>query len=750
MIRALAAVDARIAEAPPESDLILITGPVGSGKSDALAQRYAALLTASDIAPEATLVASSHSDGARELAARIARRLDGATQAAFAYAPFVGITLDALAFAIVTDGALAGGLAPDIERLEPDEIEEIFERAAAPLFSAEWAEYLGADIDPEISGLRTPDRFASAVLRLIVKLRDAGISPDTMLAHALRGASAFYGKPPNFADPGLLFATKDEYRSSLLVGPAELERQHRREIDLAKIVAKLYRSYIDELVRHGCLSAGDAVAEATRLLGEQPPLAAAYRERLAFAIVDDAHDLRSGEVRMLQALFGAKLRAVTFAGTLQSAIHNFAGARPEATFKLATTTIELPAGTLVPPAIAACAHAIATGSVAPQTVAAAEVRVHRAADRDAEVAFVTQSVAGLIAAGTPAARIAVVHRTARTLAAYEDALVDAGVPVALYGDIDLLARPEAGDALAALWVAVDPYRHAWLLRMLALPMLALGDITLGALCGEPANPQAVLFPLPVAEPEGDRRWDRRRDVRLAMNVLRGERDHDLSPLARERIVAFRERRSAWAAHARDAGTSAARAIVEDAGLYAARPNETTARAARRAFIVDAVLALIGRYAARHPGGPLEDALEMLARIAPAERGPLVHGRDGTGVFAGSIDRIGPRRFDHVFAVDARAGSFPPYYVPDAFLFSPSHGMVPKDAAGDAPAGRTAKFTWYSHQTKLKEAYAREHRRLLALAMSRADAGVTVSASGRATRGIGAPEFAAELQAMLGR
>jgi superfamily I DNA/RNA helicase len=750
MIRALAAVDARIAEAPPESDLILITGPVGSGKSDALAQRYAALLTASDIAPEATLVASSHSDGARELAARIARRLDGATQAAFAYAPFVGITLDALAFAIVTDGALAGGLAPDIERLEPDEIEEIFERAAAPLFSAEWAEYLGADIDPEISGLRTPDRFASAVLRLIVKLRDAGISPDTMLAHALRGASAFYGKPPNFADPGLLFATKDEYRSSLLVGPAELERQHRREIDLAKIVAKLYRSYIDELVRHGCLSAGDAVAEATRLLGEQPPLAAAYRERLAFAIVDDAHDLRSGEVRMLQALFGAKLRAVTFAGTLQSAIHNFAGARPEATFKLATTTIELPAGTLVPPAIAACAHAIATGSVAPQTVAAAEVRVHRAADRDAEVAFVTQSVAGLIAAGTPAARIAVVHRTARTLAAYEDALVDAGVPVALYGDIDLLARPEAGDALAALWVAVDPYRHAWLLRMLALPMLALGDITLGALCGEPANPQAVLFPLPVAEPEGDRRWDRRRDVRLAMNVLRGERDHDLSPLARERIVAFRERRSAWAAHARDAGTSAARAIVEDAGLYAARPNETTARAARRAFIVDAVLALIGRYAARHPGGPLEDALEMLARIAPAERGPLVHGRDGTGVFAGSIDRSGPRRFDHVFAVDARAGSFPPYYVPDAFLFSPSHGMVPKDAAGDAPAGRTAKFTWYSHQTKLKEAYAREHRRLLALAMSRADAGVTVSASGRATRGIGAPEFAAELRAMLGR
>ena len=329
-------------------------------------------------------------------------------------------------------------------------------------------------------------------------------------------------------------------------------------------------------------------------------------------------------------------------------------------------------------------------------------------------------------------------------------MVDADIAVALNGDIDLLARPEAGDALAALWSAVNPYHHAWLLRMLALPMLELSDATLGVLCGEPANPQALLFPLPVAEPDTDRRWDRRRDVRLAMNVLRGERDNDLAPHARERIVAFRERRSAWAAHARDAGTGAARAILIDAGLYAPRPGETAARAARRTFIVDAVLALIDRHERRHPGGSLEDALAMLARIAPAERGPLVSAPAAAGIFAGSIDRIGPRRFEHVFVVDARAGSFPPYYVPDAFLFSQAHGMVPKDAAGDAPAGRTAKFTWYSYQTKLNAVYAREHRRLLALAMLRADVSVTVSASGRATRGISAPNWRAELQADTGR
>ena len=143
--------------------------------------------------------------------------------------------------------------------------------------------------------------------------------------------------------------------------PANSERQRRREIDLAKIVAKLYRSYLDELVRHGCLTAGDAIAEATRILIEQPHIAASYRARIAFAVIDDAHDLRSGEVRMLQTLFGDTLPGVTIAGNAGSAIRTFAGARPEVTFKLAATTIVLPAGDVPPAPIVACATAIATG-----------------------------------------------------------------------------------------------------------------------------------------------------------------------------------------------------------------------------------------------------------------------------------------------------------------------------------------------------------------------------------------------------
>jgi superfamily I DNA/RNA helicase len=739
-----------------DSNAVLITGSTGSGKTGALAARYVALVREAALAFDATLVAGASVASARHLAARIAEQLEPTEHAAFADAPFTGITLETLAFAIVADGAAAGGLGPDIERLDPAEAAVVFERAAAPLFSAEWADYLGADIDPEISGLRTPDRFADAVLRLIAKLRDAGIDPEMMLQYAQRGANAFYANPPNLTEPGLLYATKEDYRNSLLVGPAELERQRRREIDLAKIVAKLYRSYLEELVRHGCLGVGDAVAEAVRLLGEQPALAKRYG-RLRLAVIDDAQDLRTGEVRLLQALFGKLLTRVTLAGSLHAAVQTFAGARPEATFKLAATTIALPGDGPVPAQIAAVARAIANADVAAAIPLGSAVRIARLGDRDVEIAFVTDAVAAHVAAGTPPMRIAVVHRSARTLDAYATALTARDVPVSVFGDVDLLARHDVGDALAVLWAAVNPFHHAWLLRALQLPQLALSDASLAVLCGEPASPQAMLFALPEPEVQTDRRWDRRRDIRLATNVLRGERDADLSALARERLVAFRARRERWAQLARDAGAPSARAIVTDAGTFSARTGETPARTAYRAQLVEHVLALIEGYAERHPGASLEDALMLLERMAPAERGPIVgtdrvvtvkDRADADGVFVGAIDAIGPRRFDHVFVVDARAGSFPPYYVPDAFLFSPTYGMIPKDAAGDAPAARTAKFTWYQHQTKLSEAYAREHRRLLALALLRADVTATITASGNATRGVSAPEFVTELQALL--
>jgi len=724
---------------PAEHGLLAFTGPPTSGKTEALVRRFAALVAADPALADAAIVTAAREDGARALAARMSAASGVAVR---------GAALEALAFELLRAHPLETGLALDLELVDPLDAEAIFERAAAPLFSAEWSDWLGADVDPEIAGLRTPARFAAAALRLIRKLREAGIDDDAFLATALRGATTFYANPPNLASPALLSATKDEHRASLAIGASELDRQRRRELDLAKILARLYRSYVDELVRRGCLTASDALAEATRLLENRPAIARALRRRLRVAFVDDAHDLSAAALRFLRGLFGDALDGVAVAGDMDAATQTFAGARPERVFGRAATTVVLGARTLHPQ-IAALMRAVIDADPARSVPAGEAVRVLRAQDRAAEAGEVAARVVALLNSGTPPGRIAVLHRTLRTLTTFEDALLARDVPLALAGDPALFERADVLDALALLWTAVDPFHHVWTLRALQTPMLRLSDASIAVLCGEPADPQPALFALPESEEDPERRWDRKRDLRLGTNVLHGERDADLSALARERLDAFRARRARWCEwlRASDVAT-AARAIVEDGGLLLPRRGETAARGRLRATLIARLIALIGSYAARHPFDDLAAALAYCERLAAAERGPeLIDERDDAVVVA-SVERVLSRRFDHVFVVDARAGSFPPYYVPDAFLFSPTYGMIPKESAGDAVAARTAKFTWYEHHAKPRAAYVREQRRLFAAALGRADVSVTVSASGRATRGVAAPELASEVSALL--
>ena len=731
-----------VIDAPADAPLLTLVGPAASGKSTLLARRYLALVA--QAGSDAVIVSAARANGARALGERIAA-FDGAA------GPFVGAPLEDVAIEILREQGLRAGLALDIEIIDEVDAEEIFERAAAPLFALEWTEFISAEIDPEIPGLRAPERFAAAALRLIRKLRDAQISPDDFLSAALRGSNAFYAKPPNFANPSLLFATKDIYRDSLSIGPQELERQRRRELDLAKIIAKLYRAYLDELNAHGCLTATDAIAEAIRILGGDASLARMVRNRFRFALVDDVHDLRTGELRLLQAMFGKDLIGVTFAGDPDAATDTFAGARPERTFALGGTTIALAAGGRVPAQIAAAARAMIAEDFATALPDGGAIVVHRASDQVAEAAFVADRVASLINGGTPPEQIAVLSRSLRTIAPYEAALLDRNVPIDLIGDDQLFAHHDTQDALAMLWSVADPFRHDWLLRTLESPAVRLSDASLAVLCGDPPNPQALLFELPAIEESdrSNRRWDKRRDLRLATNVLRADRDGDLTDDARERLQSFRARRARWVAlRAHTPLSRLVRTIVAESGIVERRSGEPSARHAQRIARISSLLERIERFAVRRPDDALLDAVLYCERIAESETPLSVPGTGRAGfVTLAAIDAVKTRRFAHVFILDARAGAFPPYYVPDAFLFSPQFGMIPKDNVGEASAARTAKFTWYLHQAKLRDAYAREDRRRLACAMVRADETVTVSTSGRPTRAVAAPEFLVELQSL---
>jgi superfamily I DNA/RNA helicase len=228
-------------------------------------------------------------------------------------------------------------------------------------------------------------------------------------------------------------------------------------------------------------------------------------------------------------------------------------------------------------------------------------------------------------------------------------------------------------------------------------------------------------------------------------VLLGENDEALPPVARERLAAFRAARRRWLEEERrlDVPTLAAYVFAET--VLAGGGSD--ARARLRRGLVERLLAGLEGYAAANPRATLHDALLHAERLARGDDDLLrVRAHDPDAVAVLGVEAAKGREFAHVFVVGVHAGAFPRYYVPDVFLYSQKYGMLPKENAGaDAGAARSAKFTYFQYKLELQKRYYEEERRALYCAASRARERFTLSAWGRATRGVTAPEFVEELR-----
>ncbi len=627
------------------------------------------------------------------------------------------------------------------------EAEWIFARCAQPLFELEWDELIAGTIDPEVPGLRSPERFLVAAFRLIRKLRDAAISPQEFLDRALQGATSFYASPPNFAHPDLIYATKDAYRDSLDVTPAELQRQYRREVDLAKVLAKLYQTYVNEVHASRVMTRRDAIAEALEALATDTSLADAVRSSASTAFIDEAQESTLGTQLLLEAVYSNDLRGVTLAGDPASATSTFSGARPERAFKSVAANVVLHQQHRNVLAIElACRQLTRSHAKIAANGVERAVVLHRAKTEADEAIYVADAVRRHLSNGTPPHEIAVIFRSVADVHAYEEALLDRNVPVAVSGDLNIFADRRALDALALLWNVWDPFRHDWLIRTLRGPAYALSDSSIATLCAEPPDAQTALFtfddePAPTTR---SGRWDPKRDLRLGWNVTRGDQDDALNPTARERIRAFRAARERWLQASLELPFPEFMRVVWRDGL--ARDGAPgSARALAQQVLLARILRRLNAYANSHPEATLGDILAYAQARSESSLETCEFDGDDRFVQMLSIDAARGRSFQYVVVPDARAGSFPRWYVPDSFLFSPKLGMIPKDNVGDARAARTAKFSYYVFKAKAREAYNDEERRAFVYALRRARSGVLVSASGKATRGTTAPEFLEELR-----
>jgi len=604
------------------------------------------------------------------------------------------------------------------------EAELLFREACIPLFELAWTDFAENQIDPEVPGLRSPVRFFESAFRLIRRLRDAGVEPASFLQRALTAATEFYANPPNFADPRLLAATKSTFHDSLDVHPDELARQYRREVDLAKILAKLYERYVELVESGGRMTARDAAVAARRRIESDPQLAARLRQRHCAAFVDDAQNLTAIEVRLLEAVFGEPLAGVTFCGDPASAVSSVRMTAGDAAFARAAVRIELT-----------------------QRRRSPVVEVHRDVTPRDEAERIAERVEAWLREGVPPQRIAVLFRSVRHVALYESALLERGIAVVVGGDVNLFADRRALDALALLWNVYDPFRHEWLLRTLAGKSLALSDASLALLCSEPPDPQRALFAFDDEPPPTVRtgRWDPKRDLRLGWNVVRAELDEALSDDAASRVRHFRTLREGWieAMHALPFEEFVRKVWRE--GL-AREGDPGSARGRAQQSILRRLLERLTDFAIDRPDATLGDVLEYAQERMSNDLGASVPPEHCEGfVQMLSVDAAQGREFDRVVVANVRPGAFPRWYAPEAFLFSPRYGMIPKENSGDARASRTAKYTFYIFRMKSAQGYNDRERRAFEYALSRARKNVLVTASGPSTRGITAPEFLEELR-----
>lgn len=602
--------------------------------------------------------------------------------------------------------------------------ELIFAKVCEPLFALQWEEFARKQLDPEVPGLLSPARFLGSAFRLIRRLRDADVDPPLFLSAALEGAAKFYAKPPNFADPALIAATKNKYRDSLVVTSNELVRQYRREVDLAKILAKLYEAYVELIGSGRAMTGRDAIVAAARLLRGNPALAQQLRNRHRLAFVDDAQELTPAQIRLLAAIFGPALDGVTLCGDPSSVLSGERRAQPEIAFALARSKAELR-------------------------------EVHRHAHRELsrvatprdEAELVAQRVDDWLAQGLRPERICVLFRSVSSVGIFEEALLDRNIPLVVTGDLNIFTDRRALDALALLWNVYDPFRHDWMLRTLSNPALALCDASLAALCGEPPDPQRPLFTLSEEPSPTTRaaRWNPARDLRLGWNVVRGENDDALSTDAAARIRHFRRLRDGWLETMKIADFETFARSVWREGL--SREGETgSARARAQQIALQRLLTGLGEFLDRPAETALPEVLAYAQQRIESDLGAWAAFPDEGGFVAlSSVEAVRGREFDNVIVARVQPGSFPRWYSPESFLFSLRYGMIPKDNVGEARATRTAKFTYYMYRAKAAQQYYQRERAAFAYAMRRARKNVLLTASGAPTRGVAAPELLEELR-----
>ncbi|MFG2312594.1 UvrD-helicase domain-containing protein [Streptomyces sp. NPDC048566] len=481
----------------PPAPQVIVAG-AGSGKTTVMAARVVWLVGTGQVAPEQVLGLTFTNKAAGELAERVRAALvkAGVTDPDVIDPdqppgePVIS-TYHAFAGRLLTDHGLRLGLEPT-SRLLADATR--YQLAARVLREAP---------GPYPALTRSFPDLVGDLLALDAELSEHLVRPADLLAH----------------DAELL-----RHLDGARLGNADLRKvpeaaAARRE--LADLVGR-YRAAKRE---RDLLDFGDQIALSATLARTRPEVGEILRDEFRVVLLDEYQDTSVAQRVLLAGLFGAGTgHPVTAVGDPCQAIYGWRGASVANLDDFPEHFARADGGPATRQSLSENRRSggrlldLANGLAEPLRARHAGVEALRpapGAERDGlvrcallrthaeEIAWLAESIAHLVRAGTAPGEIAVLCRTATDFAEIQGALVARDVPVEVVGLSGLLHLPEVADLVAVCEVLQDPGANASLVRLLTGPRWRIGPRDL-ALLGRRAR-QLVSHARGGADDDPDRR-----------------------------------------------------------------------------------------------------------------------------------------------------------------------------------------------------------------------------------------------------
>jgi superfamily I DNA/RNA helicase len=255
---------------------------------------------------------------------------------------------------------------------------------------------------------------------------------------------------------------------------------------------EVYPKYQEALRSAAAFDFDDLIVEPVRLFRDDPEVAARWRERFRYVMVDEYQDTNRAQIKMIEALVEAHGN-LTVVGDDDQSIYSWRGADPSNILRFGemfpgAEIVKLEQNYRSSRTILDAANAVIAnnklrhGKTLWSDHAAGPAIIHAVAqDVEQEAKWIARELLALHEQGKPWDAMAVMYRSNIQSKLLEEQLREHQVPYIMYGGQQFFERKEVKDLIAYLRVAVNPKDELALRRIINYPARGLGATTVARL-----------------------------------------------------------------------------------------------------------------------------------------------------------------------------------------------------------------------------------------------------------------------------